>query len=85
MTFARRVDTTHKAVMETLRKTGWQVLDTSRLRGFVDLVVWHPGRQALRLIEVKDRRGALTDAQRKLVDAGWPVTVLRSPEDAAKL
>lgn len=85
MTFARRVDGTHRAITDALRKAGWTVHDTSRLARFVDLVAWHRGRQVLRLIEVKTDKGAYTAAQQQLLDDGWPVVTLRSPEDAVRL
>jgi Holliday junction resolvase len=84
MTFARRVDTTHKAVMETLRKTGWQVIDASRVgRGFPDLLALKGGRMVL--IEVKTAKGKHTRPQLELMARGWPVVTIRSVEDAAKL
>lgn len=83
--FARRVDGTHKEVTEALRQCGWDVLDTSRLRGFVDLVAYHPGRQALRLIEVKTANGKPTVFQQRLLERKWPIAVVRSAEDAINL
>jgi hypothetical protein len=45
----------------------------------VDLLVLHRG--TVHLVEVKAKRGTLTKDQRLFVE-GWPVTVLRSVDDA---
>src|SRR5574341_154854 len=48
-----KVDRNHAEIIETLRKCGWYVYDSSRLgRGFPDLVAAKGER--LELIEVKD-------------------------------
>lgn len=39
----------------------------------------------LLLVEVKTKTGILTDAQREYVDAGWPVHVIRSEDEAINL
>ncbi len=86
MSWARRVDATHHTVTAALRRCGWDVYDNSRAGlGAPDLLAWHHGRQALRLIEVKTAKGRLTTAQLRLVNRGWPITILRSAEDAVKL
>ncbi len=85
MSYARRTDATHREVLDTLRSLGWQIVDTSRLAGFIDAVAWHQGRQHLRLVEIKDVRGNLTLAQVRLLQAGWPIHVLRSAADAINL
>jgi hypothetical protein len=85
MTFARRVDGNHEAVIDALRQCGWKVKDTSRLAGWIDLVAWHPGRQALRLIEVKVKGGTYTPLQQQLLDESWPITTLYSVDDATRL
>ena len=58
----KRVDANHAAVVETLRKAGWRVKDTSRYEHFVDLMAVKPGR--LLFVEVKD--GAKKPSARKL-------------------
>ncbi len=85
MTYARRVDGNHRQIVEALRDLGWDVEDTSRLGGFVDLVAWHHGRQALRLIEIKDGKAQLTVSQKRFLERNWPITVIRTLEDATKL
>jgi hypothetical protein len=86
MTWARRVDTTHKPIMEALRAAGFEVLDVSRLKGFCDLVVWRRDDPAtVRLVECKDRLGKPTAAQKGLLARGCPIVTLRTVEDAVRL
>lgn len=86
MTWARRVDSTHKPIMDALRAAGWEVLDTSRLKGFVDLVAWRDGNLAsLRLIECKTGAGKATKAQSALLQRGCPIIVLRTIDEAVRL
>lgn len=85
MAYARRVDATHGAVHEALMKMGWDVIDTSRLPCFVDLVCWHRGRQVLQLVEVKTAKGTLTTSQQWLIDRGWPIRVVRTVQEAVNL
>jgi hypothetical protein len=85
MSYARRVDDNHAEIVATLRALGWDVLDTSRLPGFVDLVAWHYGRQRLRLIEVKRRSGRFSAAQRRLQERKWPIVTIRTRDEAVSL
>jgi hypothetical protein len=83
---ASKTDTTHAEIRETFRQLGWQVIDTSGLGNFVDLVVLSP-RGHLAMVEAKTPRkqggkDRLTDSQDKLQKAGWPLVVLRSAEEA---
>jgi len=84
MPWARKKDSTHTQVLEALRAYGWSALDISRAPLCVDLVIAKAGRVVL--VEVKDRTGKLTEAQ-KLLLASWPgeTAVLRSLEDVARL
>jgi len=83
MPYARKVDANHKAITDALRACGWLVADTSRLKGFVDLVAQKPGRTVL--VEVKTPRGKLTEAQVRLSEQGWWIHVLRTVDDALAL
>lgn len=85
MSYARRTDSTHTEVIKTLRQCGWKVADTSRLPKFVDAVAYHPGRDSLRLVEIKSAKGKMTDAQDLFMALGFPVHVLRSVDDALAL
>jgi hypothetical protein len=80
------VDANHTDVIDVLRKTGWLVHDVSRVPGFCDLVIYHRGRKELRLVEVKDgEKAKLTALQELLRQEGWPITVVRSRDEALAL
>src|SRR5688572_8547388 len=84
---ASKVDVTHAAIRETFRDLGWQVIDTSGLGNFVDMVILSPNGNHVALVEAKTPRkqggkDRLTDSQDKLQKAGWPLVVLRSAEEA---
>jgi hypothetical protein len=59
-------------------------MDVARAPLCIDLVIAKAGRVVL--VEVKDRTGKLTEAQKALL-ASWPgeTAVLRSVEDVARL
>lgn len=79
-----RVDRNHDAVVSALRSCGWQVISLADCGGGVpDLLCCRAGR--VQLVEVKAASGTLTQAQQALVNAGWPVVVVRSVEEATKL
>ncbi len=85
MSYARKVDTTHQAIRDALRKCGMTVIDTSRLSGFVDFVAKKGDR--IFLIEAKtpqSKAGRIlkTDAQKRLEQNGWSVVFLTSAVDA---
>lgn len=85
MTWARRVDRTHRPVKAALESCGWLVADTSRLGGdFPDLVAYHRGLDRIVLVEVKAATGKLTRGQSAFA-ARWPVQVLRSADEALDL
>jgi hypothetical protein len=58
-----------------------------RLDRPVDLIVYvfKSLSERLLLVEVKTAKGDLNDKQRQFVDAGWPVHVVRSKDDAINL
>lgn len=82
MRLRARVDTNHVEIVAALRRAGWLVSSLARQgRGCPDLICYKAGA-GLRLVEVKTKRGSLTDDQQGWVDAGWPVYVVRSAEEA---
>jgi len=84
--YAAKVDANHREVIDALRACGWTVKETHQYREFVDAVAFRPGwPDSLRLIEIKSSKGKLTASQSKLLAQGFPVTVLRSVADAARL
>ncbi len=86
MTYARRTDANHRQIVDALRDVGWQVIDLHRVgNGCPDLICWHYARQALRLVEVKDGKGELTEGQQRLIDEKWPICIVRTVDDAVNL
>lgn len=79
MRLAAKRDANEKAIVAALRKAGCLVLFLSG-PGTPDLLVargW-----LLRALEVKRPKGRLTKAQEARKCEGWPVTVVRTPEEA---
>lgn len=84
--WASRTDSTHEAIREVLRECHFRVRDTSRLGGFVDLVVYRADR-GMWLIDCKtpqNKQGriTLTPSQQELRDEGWPIAFLSSCTEA---
>lgn len=66
--YAKRVDTNHGDIRDSLRLLGFQVQDTSRLgAGFPDLVVYHPAHMeyGIKLIEIKVKGEKLTEPEQE--------------------
>jgi len=92
-----KVDGNHAEIVEALRKKGWLVLSLAPVGdGCPDILAVKPfhggGSLAIRrewsswaLIEVKTEKGKLTKDQQKFRDQGWPVTVIRSVQEALDL
>lgn len=78
---AARRDANEPAIIDALRECGALVIPISA-EGFADLVAYYQGE--IYLLEVKTKKGTLTDAQ-KVVHGDWPIHVVRSPEDALKM
>lgn len=64
--------------MRALGKVGAQyiILDA------FDLLVLFRGRTVM--LEVKTKTGRLTDSQKELIARGWPLVIVRSPDEALK-
>jgi len=76
-----KADATQPEIMKALRDAGCLVESLHRVGGGVpDLLVCRNGR--LYLVECKTAGGKLNPEQVKFQQDGWPVTVLRSAEDA---
>lgn len=84
MSYARRTDTSHAEIRDALRALGWRVLDVHHFPAFVDLLAYKPSRGYV-LVECKTGKGRKTKAQSKLDADGFPVAVLRTAADAARL
>jgi Holliday junction resolvase len=80
---AARLDSTHAAIVNTLKACGWSVVSTARMgKGFPDLVIQRRGQTYL--VEVKAGKGKLTKDQEQFHEA-FDVVILRTIEDAAGL
>lgn len=77
-------DSNEPAIVQTFRDMDCMVW---RLDRPVDLLiyVWKSLSDRLLLVEVKTKTGVLTDDQREFVDAGWPVHVIRTEDEAINL
>jgi hypothetical protein len=80
-----RRDLNHRAVVEALRACGWRVWDLADLGGGISDVLAYRPNKGLRLFEIKYQDGALTPDQEQRIMEGWPITVIRSIEQVARL
>jgi hypothetical protein len=84
----KKKDANHDEIAEYLEKAGLLVEDMSAVgRGVPDLLVAY--RNVIKMVEIKNKktsygRKGLNGLQRKLVDRGFPVCVVRSLEEAAE-
>ena len=84
---ASRIDATQREIAEVLKAFGCQILYLHQVGGGCPDLLVNPRRtgrypSGLVLVECKDRSGQLRKSQQKLIDAGWPIVVLRSAEEA---
>jgi hypothetical protein len=79
-----RVDTTQQPIVDALRAVGCFVQLLSAVGGGCpDALVWSPYLQRWVAMEIKSPRGTLTPDQVKWIyDAGAPVAVVCSPDEA---
>lgn len=86
MPYARKKDSEHAEVVQAFAYYNWEVLDVSRAPLAVDLVVAHRIQRRVVLVEVKGKRGKLTEGQSEIF-ARWPgeTAICRSLEDVARL
>ena len=90
---AARIDATQNEIAEVLKAFGCQILYLHQVGGGCpDLLVRKRSRSRIHggfvtwnelvLVECKTRTGKLRQAQQDLIDAGWPIVVLRSADEA---
>ena len=83
---ARKVDANHKAIAGYFEKLGCLVHHSI---GDWDLTVCRPNKpDTLRLIEVKDPKSPNLKRRNKgneLIDRGWPIVRVLTPDDAIKI
>ena len=75
---AKRRDTTEKAIIQALRQVGAQVVPCDTF----DLAVYFRG--TVHLLECKTGKEPLTASQERLMAEGWPLRIVRDPEQALK-
>lgn len=87
---AAKVDKNHAEIVDALRKSGWLVLSLAAVgKGCVDILAYHLARDELKMVEVKD--GSKPPSKQKLTPdqvyfhSLWPVTIVRSIEEALAL
>jgi hypothetical protein len=74
-------------IVRILRSKGCLIFDLSTVgQGCPDLLALNPKGEVI-LIEIKNPSGRdrLTPAQEKAIGMGWPIAVVRTPEDALAL
>lgn len=79
-----RVDNNQAAIVQALRKCGWKVASLANVGGGVPDLLAARGAEVM-LVEVKQPKGTLTPAQQKFKAQGWPITVIRTVDEAAQL
>jgi hypothetical protein len=80
-----RKDANHEEIVNALRGRGCDVLSvhSGQADGFPDLLVLWCGD--VYLLDVKSKKGAWTEAQRRLLARGWPIRDVRCLEDVGRL
>ncbi len=76
---SRKRDKNEPEIVDALRKVGVRVQRISE-RGFADLICMT--KDGVVLLEVKSKRGKLTEAQVEHRADGWPVVIVRSRDEA---
>ena len=73
-------DTAESAILDALGKAGcrWVALD------IFDLLVLRAGKLYALEVKTPSSEKRLTDRQRIMMDAGWPIHVVSTPEEALK-
>lgn len=74
---ARKVDATQAQIVKDLRYCGYLVYLINKE---IDAAVC--GRGRIWLMDFKSKDGRLTNAQQKLVDAGWPILFPKTSQEA---
>lgn len=75
---AAKRDQNELQIVKGLRDAGYLVM---YLTAF-DLLIWHPMRRQLRMLEVKTETGKLKPSQEKLLADGWPLEIVRTVQEA---
>ena len=78
--YRHKRDHSHDAIAEAFEAAGWLVKSMTQLDEWVDMAVLSP-RKRLFMVECKTGAGKLRPSQEKLIADGWPVIVLRDPDE----
>jgi len=79
--WAAKRDACEADIVEALRQAGALVLHLNKF----DLLVYVPRRQAFYMLDCKGDEGRITESQQQLLDDGWPLKFIGSPQEALKL
>lgn len=74
MRYARKKDTNHNPIVQTLRDVGAEVKETYQHPGMLDVIVGFRGK--LYWADVKWQKGELTQAEQELIDGFARVGVI---------
>jgi hypothetical protein len=84
--YARKKDTNHNEIFQTLREVGATVKETYQFPGMLDGIVAYRGR--MYWADAKHGKGALTPAEQALIDefarAGVTLHVWRTADEALR-
>ena len=79
--WAAKRDGCESDIVDALRKAGALVLHLNKF----DLLVYLPRRQAFYMLDCKGDDGRITASQQQLLDDGFPLQFVGSPQEALKL
>jgi hypothetical protein len=74
---AAKRDANERSIIEALVDSGCLVMQLDKF----DLLIRTPAGDLL-MYEVKSDTGQVTASQRKLLEDGWPLKIVRSPQEA---
>lgn len=75
---AARRDSNESGIVKALRDCGYLVKHLNEW----DLVVCRRGAKTIYMLEVKTADGELKPSQEKMIADGWPLIIVRTPEEA---
>ena len=76
--YAKRRDTSEASIIAALRQVGAQVIQCDAF----DLLAIYRGH--VHMLECKTGKEPLTERQEQLIAEGWPLHVVRTPEDGLR-
>lgn len=76
--YAKKRDASEAAIISALRKVGAQVVPCDTF----DLAVYFRG--TVHLLECKTGKEPLTATQERLIAEGWPLRIVRTPEEGLR-